>query len=350
MSDTPADDLSARRRAREEAGALAVEARAVESMSLGYIARDMAMCGLPFRRPTGTVFRRTNGDMMLEIHGSPEHGLPHGQDRLLTIWLATAFFAAGRPADNTIRFRCASDILRAFGLDTGQGVQLRRLRERLLRVFYSTFYVSWIPTSVEQARRRIMKSSYRLIYKLDVNIMEHRHNANQYTLWQDRITLDDRFADELRRGGRVPLDLDTVRALKELPAVLDLYIWQAWRSYRLERDRKGSTSIPVFGEGGLMSQLGSQVSSPKKAKAMLRAWQCEVRRVWQGCPNFLDRDCERLFIHPGNSLATFQKIPELPGVTNAPPMRELRAAQGGGDQLVLVRDDGDDRDRDDAIE
>lgn len=341
MSETPADELSARRRSREEAGIESAEARAVGEQQLGYAARDFVLCGLPFRRPKGgRMYRRQNGSLLLEIEGSEKYGLPYGQDRLLTIWLATAFFAAGRPGDDVIRFRCASDILRAFGLDTSGGDKLVRLRERIERVFRATYFVSFVPRSASD-RALVRRSRYQLMHSVRINLCEEkRRHSNQYSLWQDWIKLDANFAAELRSGGRVPVDLETVRALKECSPALDLYVWQAWRSYRLERERKGATSIPIFGEDGLMSHLGSEARSPKKIKAMLRGWQAEVKRVWQACPNFLDPDCERFFIHPGNAIASEQKIPELPGVSAAPPpLRESGGLEGS--QLVLIREDGD---------
>lgn len=342
MSDAPAsdDEIGVRRRSRLEAGLECVDARAGEMQHLGYAARDFVMCGLPFKRPRGgRTYRRQNGEMLLEIEGSARFGLPYGQDRLIAIWLTTAFFAAGRPADDVIRFRCASDILRAFGLATKGGEKLTRLRERILRVYYATYHVSYIPRSAAD-RSLIRTTPYRIMDEVRMNLAdETRRHSNQYSLWQDSIKLDAKFAAELRAGGRVPIDLETVKALKECSPALDLYIWQAWRSFRLARDRKSPTSIPIFGESGLMAQLGSEASSPKKIKSMLRRWQAEVSRVWQDCPNFLDRDCERIFIHPGDAIATDQRIPELPGVSMAPPpLREVGAL--GGSQLVLIRETG----------
>lgn len=339
MSDEPADDLGARRRGREEAGIESVEARAVAEQHLGYAARDFVICGLPFKRPRGgRTYRRQNGEHVLEITGHEKHGLPYGQDRLITIWLATAFFAAGRPGDDVIRFRCASDILRAFGLGTDGGHDLVRLRERIERVYHATYSISFVPRSAAD-RSLVRQTRYQLMHSVNMNLCDDkRRHSNQYSLWQDQIKLDANFAAELRAGGRVPLDIETIKALKESSPALDLYVWQAWRSYRLARDRKGPTSIPIFGEGGLMAQLGSVASSPKKIKSMLRGWQAEVRRVWLDCPNFLDPDCERLCIHPGNAIATDQKIPELPGVSSSPP--PLREVGGlAGNQLVLIRED-----------
>lgn len=342
-ADATDDELSERRRSREEAGIEAAESRAVNEQTLAYAAREFVLCGLPFRRPRGGLaFRRQNGDTLLELTGHPDHGVPYGQDRLIPIWLATAYFACGKPDDNVIRFRCASDILRAFALNTDGGISLVRLRERLLRVFWCTYAVSMIPRDAKE-RRHLTPSRYQLMHKLQIKTLDDKRPSNQYVLWQDSIELDPHFAAQLRSGGRIPIDLETVRALKECSPALDLYIWQAWRSYRLLMNRQAPTSLPVFGEGGLMAQFGSGTSSPTKVRQLLRSWQAEVKRVWPGCPNFLSDDCERFHVLPGAAITVGQNaLPELPGVSlNAPPVRQTAGAGGGASaaQLCLMRDD-----------
>jgi hypothetical protein len=363
MSEAPVDDeVSARRRARDEAGIDAVTARALaaadaaNTQALAYAARDFVMCSLPFKRPPkGTAsYRRQNGEMLLEIQCMPEHGMPYGQDRLIPIWLATAFFAAGKPKDNVIRLRCAKDILRAFALDTKGGDGLKVLHERLARVFYSRYIITKV-YSDPQGRRIEDRRAYQLMSKAKMYITDHdaRRNVNQYTLWQDEIILGAEFADDLRTGGRVPIDLETVKALKECSPALDLYVWQAWRSYRLQRAGEETVAIPIFGPDGLVAQLGTSSSSTKKIKAMLRGWQHEVRRVWPDCPNYLDDHCERFIAHPGAAHDIDKRVPELPGVSPTPPPR--RKLAGDGDplapepgQVILVRDDEENASANDA--
>lgn len=345
MNDSPTDDISSRLRAREAAGLEAAVGLATGQHDLGYAARDFVVCGLPFRRPRGgeLSYRRQNGDTLLEITGHADHGLPHGQDRLIPIWLATAFFAAGRPLDNVIRFRCVTDILRAFGLSTAGGRDLERLRERILRVFYATYLVAQKGQQVVDGhvRRFEHKKRHQLMRSIELDMLEvHRRPQNQYTLWQDRIELDGHFADELREGGRIPIDLATVIALKESSPALDLYVWQAWRSYRLLRNAQAPTKIPVFGPGGLVAQLGTETKAPTKIRQNLREWQALVRRVWPACPNALDEACEYFHLEAGAAITVgINELPVLPGVsTRPPPMRRTTS----GHTLSLFRDDVDD--------
>jgi hypothetical protein len=56
---------------------------------IGYLARPFVLCGLPFKKPDKTYYRRENGDEVLEITASPEHGLPFGMDYEVLIWVST---------------------------------------------------------------------------------------------------------------------------------------------------------------------------------------------------------------------------------------------------------------------
>lgn len=278
------DGISTRKRNFIEGIARAVEARRESEQDLGFAVRDFVMCGLPYKRQKGTSYVRRNGKVTLEVTGSGRYGLPFGQDRLIPIWLATAFKVMGQPDDNTIRFRCASDIWRAFidrrrhddGSHAG-GFELRRLRDGIARVFGSTYLVE-----DHGQGQNLRADSYRLIRRVDLWFHRQQH-LNQYTLWQNTVELDSVFADDLRRAS-VPIDLDGVRALKAIPAALDLYVWQAWRSYRLTI-RGQDAEVPVFGEAGLLAQLGTTTENPRKAKQLLRRWQQRVRAAWPECPN-----------------------------------------------------------------
>jgi hypothetical protein len=271
------------------------------------------------------------------LQGDPEFGLPFGQDRLVPIWLATAFFASGKPKDGVIRFRAARDIHRAFRLPEG-GNHLRRLKDRLQRVYHSSFTVE--DTSVHQGGG-LKTRKYNLIDGLD--LWFHRGApVNQYTLWQNRIILDPRFADDLRANGCVPIDLESVIALKDSPAALDLYIWQAWRSWRLRRDPRRTTKIPLFGDDGLLAQLGTGIETPFKARQMIRLWHARVLKAWPECPNAIEGDW--LSLKAAQAVGNKARI-ELPGVSpHPPPMREI-GERPSRDHLVLVRKAGREEDQ-----
>jgi hypothetical protein len=131
-------------------------------------------------------------------------------------------------------------------------------------------------------------SNYRLWFSTKVH-------PNQYSLWTSYIKLDSDFADDLRRHP-IPINLDMVRALRSKTGAMDLGLWEAWRSHALTKSRQGEVLIEVFGQGGLLEQLGSGIGEEKKARQMLRRWHGLVKTAWTDCPNELTLDGNVLII------------------------------------------------------
>jgi len=65
------------------------------------------------------------------------------------------------------------------------------------------------------------------------------------------------------------------------PAALDLFTWLSYRCFVA----KGKERVPLFGEIGLVSQLGSaDYSRPRKFRERLEGWLDLVRAMWPECP------------------------------------------------------------------
>lgn len=325
----PADAVPSKRRLnRGRRAAEAVAARQKQEQALAFAPRDFVMFALPHKRSPSSVYERLNGRYRFRIETGGGHAIPFGQDRLFPLWLATAFKAAGQPADNRVRFRSATDILTAFrqGVDGGS---TRALHERIERWFHTTLYVY---DEGEPDLRRFR--SYRLLE--GGQLWYHRDGpANQYTLWQNVLDLAPKFADDVR-STTIPVDFETVVALRDMPGALDLYIWQAHRSWELAQqaaNRPTVVPLPL-----LLAQLGTQ-SPSRKAKQLLKKWQGVVKEVWKGCPNFFDPGQDLFFLHAGR--AVFERTTtKLPGVLPEPPvpLRPLQEpSEGSAGPLVLKR-------------
>ncbi len=325
--------LSQRTKNRVIRFADAIEARRDEKQTLAFSPQDFILFGLPYKRPKGSVYARRNGKLSFEVLGHPAHGVPFGQDRLLPIWLATAYSVCGQPEDGVIRFRAVRDILSAFDMPPA-GSEFRALKSRILRFTHATLFVYDERQSEATAgsERKVIRR-YNLIDAVDLWFDRHGRQPNQYTLWQNYITLSRSFAAALREK-KMPLDLDTVCALKDRPMALDLYVWQAHRSWELFHLKRDSASVPVFGEEGLLAQFGSQVASEKKARQLLRANQKLVEGVWRSCPNHLTKDGNRLVLRPAEALKNARLA--LPGVSPRPPVQRLLEASGAAPQEAVA--------------
>lgn len=308
--------------------ASAMEARRDETQSLAFSPEDFIRFGLPYKKVEGTRYERRNGGLLFRLTAEPEYGIPYGQDRLLPIWLATAFYICGQPDDGTFRFRSVRDILLAFGRATG-GFEFRSLKDSIYRLANTTVAVFDERRPATPEARAAEKDSdhlnlrrYVLIEEADLWFDKKPRQVNQYTLWQNTITLSRAFTKALKEKV-MPLDLDTVRALKDKPMALDLYVWQAHRSWELHQRGQKSVSVPVFGDMGLLAQLGTQIASVGKARQVLRINQKLVEGVWKGCPNHLTNDGNRLVLRPAAALKDAKL--SLPGVSSRPPVQPLLA-------------------------
>jgi Plasmid encoded RepA protein len=298
------------------------ESRQLQKLSLGFCAREFVLCGLPYKPTTQKEFVRQNGNLRLKVWGDPTLGIPFGQDRLIPIWLASAFQAAGEPAHNRIYFRSASDLLRAFEIPIN-GREMQLLRERLMRVLSATYQVELREKGSDgtfhwNARRYQLMTEVRLWFN-------KTGQENQHTLenaWENYIQLDPYFAQDLRKGS-LPIDMNTVIALKRSPALLDYYAFLAWRSYGLYKSGQKEARIPVFSAHGYWAQSGSKITNEDKAKQQLRQQHARLLTYWPKCPNELTSNAEYLIIHPGIAVhkgASFS----IPGVSRKPPQRSKK--------------------------
>lgn len=310
--DQKSGELSKQSRRKVVRIADAIEARRDRAQLKVFSPRNFVLFGLPYRQPKGSLYERKNGTRCFRVVADPKFGLPYGQDRLIAIWLATAFKVMGCPEHNCIQFRSLTDIVRAFeipGQESIGGKNRRRLRGQLERVFGATYF-AW---DESKSGRFAVAQSYRLIASMDLHF-ERGGNPNQYTLWQNVIELEAKFANDVR-SGVVPIDLNTVRALKSNAAALDLYCWMAMRSWRCQKSGEAEVRVPLFGESGLVAQLGSQMSAPKLIRKALRCQLDLVRTVWRECPNELDGDV--FVVRSANPVGPATTV--LPGVTRNPP-------------------------------
>jgi hypothetical protein len=137
---------SKRRQKREKKVALITEKREEQIQDIGYLNRSFVLCGLPFKPKEGaSYYERINGDIKLKITASPEYGLPFGADILVIIWVATLARKKMIETNSTkcprvISFESGAQLLDAFGLPK-DGASYKRLQERIMRVFHSTYFV-----------------------------------------------------------------------------------------------------------------------------------------------------------------------------------------------------------------
>jgi hypothetical protein len=265
---------------RAEAFACVRLKRQEAKQNLGFASRPFVLCGLPIKRPAAgqLLHERRNGQFSLQVTGHPAYGLPWGQDRLIPIFLATL---AIRQQSQMIQFRSAVEMLESFGMQQG-GTQYRRLVAAFQRIFGATVFFG---TDCQRQKAAVVHRA-RFNFMNEARIWYSR-DANQATLpgeFQNEIVLSYEFFQEIM-SHPIPTDMEAAKALSSSPAALDLFMWLSYRCFVA----KGRERIPLFGDFGLVSQLGSSdYARPRKFRERLEGWLDQVRAMWPECPAAID--------------------------------------------------------------
>jgi hypothetical protein len=222
----------------------------------------------------------------LQVTGHPSYGLPWGQDRLVPIFLSTL---AVRQQRARITFDSAAEMLDAFGMQQG-GSQYRRLVSAFQRVFGATIFFG---TDAQRERAAVVHRA-RFNFMSEARIWYSR-DPDQRLLpgdCQNMIVLSDEFYREILEHP-IPTDLEAAKALSSSPGALDLFMWLSYRCFTA----RGRERVPLFGDFGLISQLGSaEYARPRKFREKLDGWLGLVRTMWPECPALIDPDGTALVV------------------------------------------------------
>jgi hypothetical protein len=220
--------------------------------------------------------------------------VPLTQDRLVPIFLVTL---AIRQQCQTIQFRSAAKMLDSFGMQQG-GTQYRRLVAAFQRIFGATIFFG---TDTQRERAAVVHRA-RFSFMSEARIWYSR-DADQPTLpggFQNEIVLSHEFFTELM-SHPIPTDMEAAKALSCSPAALDLFTWLSYRCFVAQ----GWERVPLFGEFGLVNQLGSSgYARPRKFRERLEGWLDWVRSMWPEYPASIDANGTGLWVGRTNAVVT----------------------------------------------
>ena len=168
-------------------------------------------------------------------------------------------------------------MLDIFGMHKG-GKEYRRLVGAFERIFGATIFFG---TDIQMPKARVVHLA-RFAFLSEAQIWYNRSPDQTVPSghYENVVVLSEEFYREVL-AHPIPTDLEAIKVLSGAPAVLDLFMWLCYRCYT----SKGQESIPLFGNYGLASQLGSvEYSRPRRFRAMLDHWLEVVRALWPECP------------------------------------------------------------------
>ena len=194
---------------------------------LGFMARLMALCSLPRTNPGNRhQYKRVNGPYKLVMVAGADNKLPYGSlPRLLLAWVSTE--AVRTQSRELVLGHSLSDFMRTLGIGSDSGGsrgELTRLRNQMRRLFNA--YVQLVYED-EQG-----EASVSSLVADRTEFWWNERKPDQPVLWDSKIRLGEDFFNEIINHP-VPIDMNTLKALKRCALGLDLYLWLTYRTFTL---------------------------------------------------------------------------------------------------------------------
>ena len=196
---------------------------------MGFMARLMALCSLPRTNPGDRLqYKRVNGPYTLTMFTSGKTKLPFGNlPRLLLAWVCTE--AVRTQSRELVLGSSLSGFMRKLGVlssDSGGKWGIRtRLRNQMRRFFNAHVQLVYEDARGEATVNSPVASRTELWW-------DPKHPDEQ-VLWESKIYLSEEFFYEII-SHPVPLDMNTLKALKRSSLGLDLYMWLTYRTFSLQ--------------------------------------------------------------------------------------------------------------------
>ena len=194
---------------------------------LGFMARLMALCCLPRTNPGNRKeYKRVNGPYTLYMNAVGGNKLPFGNlPRLLLAWVSAE--AVRTQSREIVLGKSLVGFMRKLGMSDDSGSprgDRTRLRNQMKRLFGCS--VSMI---YEDEHSEVRVSS---LVADRAAFWWNERKPDEPVLWHSKIRLGEDLFNEIINHP-VPLDMNTLKALKRSSLGLDLYLWLNYRNFAL---------------------------------------------------------------------------------------------------------------------
>ena len=196
---------------------------------LGFMARLMALCSLPRTNPGNRIlYKRVNGPYKLIMISGGNTKLPYGNlPRLLLAWVCTE--AVRTQNRELVLGKSLSEFMRTLGMEpVGGGATgaRTRLRNQMRRLFSAHVRLIHVHEHGEQFVSSAIADRGEFWW--------NERKPDEPVLFDSKIRLGEDFFNEIIRHP-VPIDMNTLTALKRCALGLDLYLWLTYRTFSLKR-------------------------------------------------------------------------------------------------------------------
>ena len=196
---------------------------------LGFMARLLTLCSIPRTNPGNrTRYVRRNGPYTLVMNAGGLSKLPFGNfPRLLLAWVCTE--AVRTQSRELVLGRSLSEFMRALGVYSSGGREQTKLRNQMKRLFNAYVSLIYKDENVEQFVSSTIADRGEFWW--------NERKPDQSSLWDSKIELSEKFFKEIINHP-VPLNMNTLTALKRCALGLDLYLWLVYRTFALRAPQR----------------------------------------------------------------------------------------------------------------
>ena len=195
---------------------------------MGFMARLLALCSLPRTNPKQrNQYVRRNGPYALYMTAGAGNRLPFGNlPRLLLAWVCSEAVRTRRR--ELVLGRSLYEFMHKLGMEDrsgGRHGERARLKNQMTRLFRCSVQIIYT-----DGEHEVTVSSFL------ADRTEYWWNTKRPTapvLWDSTIELGEKFFQEII-AHPIPLDLNTLRAMKRSSLGLDLYFWLVYRTFTLK--------------------------------------------------------------------------------------------------------------------
>ena len=255
---------------------------------LGFMARLLVLCSLPRTNPGNRIrYTRQNGPYTLYMTAGGGNKLPFGNlPRLMLAWVSTE--AVRTQSRELVLGKSFSGFMRKLGMSDDNGSprgDRTRLRNQMKRLFNASVQLIY-----EDATVAATASSF----VVDRSVFWwNERKPDQPVLFNSEIRLSEAFFNEIIRHP-VPIDMNTLTALKRCALGLDLYLWINYRTFALRAPLR-LTWRQVYRQFGPNPDEHSHDAIQNFRRRVLRELK-KIKLAWPSLNYATDRGL--LILHP----------------------------------------------------
>ena len=255
---------------------------------LGFMARLLALCSLPRTNPGNRKeYVRRNGPYTLVMSAGGLNKLPFGNlPRLLLAWLCTE--AVRTQSRVLILGKSLSDFMRTLDIYSSSGRKHTRLRNQMKRLFGCTVTMIYEDENVDATVNAVIADSTVFWW----------NKPDQPSLWESKIELGEKFYNEIINHP-VPIDMNTLTALKRSTLGLDLYLWLVYRTFALRAPLRLPWRL-LYGQFGAQPDKASDNQTVQNFRYKVLRELKKIKMAWSGLNYSTARGV--LILHPSTSI------------------------------------------------